>query len=40
MHGRKDLFFLILFLSLSIIISYKVKKVIIKNSNYIAVRGA
>ncbi|MGF7101635.1 SIMPL domain-containing protein [Borreliella kurtenbachii] len=35
----KDLFFLILFLSLLIIISYRIKKVGIKNSNYIAAKG-
>ncbi|WNY60050.1 SIMPL domain-containing protein [Borreliella bissettiae] len=35
----KDLFFLILFLSSLVIISYRIKKVGIKNSNYIAVKG-
>lgn len=36
MVGRKDLFFLLLFLGLSIIISYGIKNVSTKNGNYIA----
>ncbi|MBB6207937.1 SIMPL domain-containing protein [Borreliella lanei] len=39
MSGRKDLFFLILFLSLSIIISYRIKNVGIRNGDYVTVRG-
>ncbi|WP_031530916.1 hypothetical protein [Borreliella garinii] len=35
MVGRKDLFFLPLFLGLSIIISYGIKNVSTKNGNYI-----
>ncbi len=35
MVGRKDLFFLLLFLGLSIIISYGIKNVNTKNGNYI-----
>ncbi|APS98441.1 hypothetical protein Bmayo_01115 [Borreliella mayonii] len=39
MSGRKDLFFLILFLSLSIIIFCRIKNVDIKNGDYISVKG-
>lgn len=39
MVGRKDLFFLLLFLGLSIIISYGIKNVSTKNGNYITVKG-
>ncbi|WP_215535188.1 SIMPL domain-containing protein [Borreliella bavariensis] len=39
MVGRKDLFCLHLFLALSIIISYGIKNVSTKNSNYITVNG-
>lgn len=39
MSEIKDLFFLILFLSLSIIIFYRIKKIGIKNGNCIKVKG-
>ncbi|WKC89753.1 SIMPL domain-containing protein [Borreliella finlandensis] len=39
MPGRKDLFFLILFLSFSIIISCRVKEIVIKNDNCIKAKG-
>ncbi len=39
MPGRKDLFFLILFLSFSIIISCRVKGIVIKNGNCIKAKG-
>ncbi|WKC76877.1 SIMPL domain-containing protein [Borreliella valaisiana] len=38
MFGRKDLFFLLFFLALSIIISYIIKNVSTKNGNYITVK--
>ncbi|WKC79634.1 SIMPL domain-containing protein [Borreliella tanukii] len=39
MFGRKDLFFLPLFLALSSVISYRIKNIKTKNGNYIAIKG-